>query len=212
MPNVESLLTVIAPRDFERCDESDTAFFKVDQARQYVFGDEPGWLLYVENLRPFAFIRSLRNLAEYRTAPNGLLVMDSFGSGPLRTPADYRPEPRFDDRCFAALARFERAMAARHVKLVVASVPTMPEWRARFDPTGSIQSGFKARLRAALSNPGTTLIFGDSYRPLSDADFADPVHLLWPQTAGFTRFLFERILPAQERVGKPSMLRVSHAF
>lgn len=195
MPRVATVVSLVTPRDFEDCRSEDTMFFDASVARDYVFAKTVPWHLYVTNLRPTAFAQDVIRLRRMRldSSHPASIKMDAFGSSPMQVQIGWMPEPRFDDRCFPALAELE-ATAARHgAQLVVATVPTMPRWRQRFDPDGAIGAGFRQRLREALREPTSLLIDGDAFA-VTDDDFADPVHLLRHKVTEFTRFVTGRVL------------------
>lgn len=194
MPRVATVVSLVTPRDFEDCRSEDTMFFDASVAREYVFGKNVPWHLYLTNLRPTSFALDIIRLRRMRldSSHPANIKMDAFGSSPMGARIGWMPEPRFDDRCFAALAELE-ATAARHgAQLVVATVPTMPRWRQTFDPDGAIGARFRQRLREALREPTSLLIDGDEFA-VTDDDFADPVHLLRNKVAEFTRFVTGRM-------------------
>lgn len=194
MPQVATVLSLVTPRDFEDCRSEDTVFFDESVAHRYIFAKSVPWHLYLTNLRPTAFAQDIIRLRRMRldSSHPASLKMDAFGSSPMRARIGWMPGPRFDDRCFAALADLEATAQAHRARLVVATVPTMPRWRQTFDPDGAIGAGFRQRLRQALREPTSLFIDGDALM-VADDDFADPVHLLGDKVAEFTRFLSGRM-------------------
>ncbi|MFZ1415343.1 MAG: hypothetical protein WAS73_12305 [Defluviicoccus sp.] len=195
MPRVATVVSLVTPRDFEDCRSEDTMFFDASTARDYVFAKNVPWHLYVTNLRPTAFAQDVIRLRRMRldSSHPATLKMDTYGSSPMQVGIGWMPEPRFDDRCFAALAELEATAAGHGARLVVATVPTMPRWRQRFDPDGAIGARFRLRLRTALREPTSLLIDGDEFA-VTDDDFADPVHLLRDNVAEFSRFITGRMV------------------
>ena len=190
MPQVETVLSLITPRDFEDCRSDDTVFFDERTARDYIFAKNVPWHLYLTNLRPTAFAQDIIRLRPMRLDGGhpATLKMDAFGSSPMGARIGWMPEPRFDDRCFAALAELEATAAGHGARLVVATVPTMPRWRQTFDPDAVLSVHFRQRLRQALREPTSLFIDGDAF-VVTDDDFADPVHLMGDKVAAFTRFV-----------------------
>lgn len=190
MPHVETVLSLITPRDFEDCRADDTVLFDEGAAKDYIFAKTVPWQLYLTNLRPTAFAQDIIRLRSMRLDAShpATLQMDAFGSSPMRARIGWMPEPRFDDRCFAALAELEATAVGRGARLVVATVPTMPRWRQTFDPDGGLGARFRLRLRQALREPTSLFIDGDALE-VDDDDFADPVHLMGDKVAEFTRFV-----------------------
>jgi len=189
MPQVETVLSIVAPRDFEACPASQRAFFDLQLADAYLAGEVPSWLPYVTGFRP---VYLAREAVEQENVPPGPDVMaeDGRGSSIMRKPHFWRPEPVFDPACYEGLTALEEAVAARGARLVIATLPVMPEWGERFDPDGTIIEGWMQDMRAALRRPETLLVDG---RQLGwdDERFADPVHLLYPYHRSFTDFIAE---------------------
>lgn len=63
-PQLRTVLSVMAPRDFESCGPQDAAFVDEDLARAYLAGQVPGWLPYVTGFRPLYLAREA--LARWR--------------------------------------------------------------------------------------------------------------------------------------------------
>lgn len=190
MPAVETVLTVLAPRDFEDCGDQDTRFFDPAAAAPYLFAGRTPWHLYLRNFRPVAFAKDVLRLHGMRRDPEHprSLVMDAYGSGPLRVRTGWQPRPAIDPRCFAHLARLEAGVVRQGARLVVVTLPTMPDWKRRYDPDGRIVDGLRRGIAAALTDPRTVVIDGDQYAA-GDEQFADAAHLLWQETGRFTRFV-----------------------
>ena len=201
MPAVETVLTVLAPRDFEDCRDGDTRFFDAAEAGRYLFEGQTPWHLYFTNLRPLTFARDAWQLADMRYNPESWrpVAMDRYGSSPLRVRVDWRPKPAIDAGCFAHLARLEAVVAGHGARLVVVNFPTMPEWRRMFDPDGAIAASLRQRIGATLRDGRTVVINGDQFAA-RDEQFADPAHFLWDETAGFTRFIAANAF-ARDRAG-----------
>ncbi len=188
MPDVKTVLTVLAPRDFEACPDEATAFFDERLGAAYVDGQVPRWLPYLTGFRPLYLAREVVDLRRGRPLGPEDVASDGLGSEILRAPQEWRPPPEFDEACYDGLARLEATAAARGARLVVATLPVMPEWGAAFDPGGAQVEAWTRRMAATLQQPGTLLIDG---RRLGwgDTAFADPVHLLYPHHRAFTDFV-----------------------
>jgi hypothetical protein len=186
-PHVRTVLTVLAPRDFEDCRGSPARFFDRSTARGYLDGRVSGWWLYFRNFRPLSFTRD----ALQRPGREAELVYDPHGSSPM--PGDDSDAGRaftLDRACFDALRGLAEDLERRGVRLVAATLPVMPEWARRFDPAGQEQERFRSAVAAALAGTGTVLVDGMGGYAVADGDFADPAHLHWPAVAGFTRFVW----------------------
>jgi hypothetical protein len=187
MHDVETVVSVVAPRDFADCNETDRAFFARERAARYVFEGGSPLPLYFTNLRPISFFRDAIGTAERRrnSATHAPLVMDPYGAGPIVGRTEWTEVPWLDDRCFAALGRFEAMLAARGVRLVVVSFPPSPGWTQRNDPEGALTEDFEARLGEALGEPGTLLAPSERFT-YEDALYFDYVHLQWPGAQQFS--------------------------
>ncbi|MDJ0387009.1 hypothetical protein QMO56_02690 [Roseomonas sp. E05] len=187
MPRVDTVLAVVAPRDFEACPASQRAFFDPHLGGAYLGGEVPSWLPYITGLRP---IYLAREAIEQENLPPGpeAVALDGRGSSILRKPHFWRPAPAFDPVCYEGLAALEEAVTSRGARLVVASLPVMPEWGERFDPDGTLVETWLRDMRAALRQPETLLLDGRAL-DWGDERFADPVHLLYPHHTPFTEFI-----------------------
>jgi len=187
MPRVDTVLAVVAPRDFEACPASQRAFFDPHLAGAYLGSRVPAWLPYVTGFRP---IYLAREAIEQENLPPGpdAVALDGHGSSILRKPHSWRPAPVFDPSCYEGLATLEETVTSRGARLVVSSLPVMPEWSERFDPDGSLVESWTREMRATLRQPETLFLDGRSLA-WGDERFADPVHLLYPHHSPFTDFI-----------------------
>jgi hypothetical protein len=180
MPRVATVVTVVAPRDFEQCTGPRDAFFPAALADAYVFHGMPSLPIYLSRFEPQKFvpdvvhIRGQRNDAYNRYT----LVMDDNGAGPLLVGDFWMPKPVFDDTCFAALSELERVVVGHGAKLIVAIFPLQPEWRAHFDPDGQLLGAFERRVRASLG-ASSTLVHSGLGIPSGSFHYADSIHFLW---------------------------------
>lgn len=194
LDQVETVVSVVAPRDFADCNEPERAFFSRERAARYVFEGDSPLPLYFTNLRPISFVRDALGTAERRTnsAAHGPLVMDPFGAGPIVGRAEWTEIPQLDERCFSALARFEAMLAARGLRLVLVSFPPSPGWRGQNDPEGTLTRGFEARLRATLAEPGSLFLASAPF-VFEEPSYFDYVHLQWPAARVFSAAVAERL-------------------
>ncbi|MFC7737651.1 hypothetical protein ACFQX4_17840 [Roseomonas sp. GCM10028921] len=196
MPVVDTVVAVVAPRDFESCAAEERAFFDAALTDAYLDRQVPHWLPYITGFRPFYLARE--SLARRASPPAD--PQDPLGSSILRKPHFWRPAPSLDPRCYAALTELEETVASRRARLVVAPLPVMPEWAAQFDPDGSLIAAWTDGIRAALVLPGTVIADGTTLR-WDNARFADPVHLLYPHHTPFTEFIADAIARHAEQAG-----------
>jgi hypothetical protein len=204
MPRVRTVVTVVAPRDFESCPPQDTAFFDPDLARGYLSGGLPGWVLRIAGFRPLHLVRDALRLRRESEEGPGRTHDDGHGSSILQYRQEWRPPLRIDDRCYAGLARLEAAAAKAGARLAVVAFPVMPEWAAVFDPDGT---GVEEWVRdtAASLRLDTSLLIDGRALAWDDSRFADPVHLLYPHHRPFTRFILDEMArrwPAAATAGR----------
>ncbi|MFC7738945.1 hypothetical protein ACFQX4_24840 [Roseomonas sp. GCM10028921] len=188
MPEVTTVVTVVAPRDFESCVPEERAFFDTSLAEAYLDRQVPHWLPYITGFRPAYLAREF--LARKARMPAD--AQDPLGSSILRRPHSWRPAPAFDARCYSALTELEATVTSHGARLVVAPLPIMPEWAAQFDPDGSLIKSWTGAIRAALIQPETVIADGTALQ-WDDTRFADPVHLLYPHHTPFTGFIADAI-------------------
>jgi hypothetical protein len=188
MPNLQNVITIVAPRDFEDCSPQATQIFDPALGVAFIQNRIPVWLPYVVNMRAPYILRTAITLPSERA----LNAQDAYGSSPLKQAISWRPAPVFDERCFVAFKQYSLSMAQKHIRLWIVTVPTMPEWADSYDPTGAIIEEWTHRLKA-LSQNGTQIVDGREISFRSD-QFADSVHLLSPFQREFSQFIAERSL------------------
>lgn len=194
MPSVATVVSVVAPRDFEQCTSPNDAFFPSTLAEAYVFDGLPPFPIYLANLAPHKFARDIFRIREMRNNPHSLLtlVMDEHGAGPLRTPGEWLPKPAFDDMCFTALSELERTVTAHGARLIVTTLPLQPEWRALHDPDGQLTAAFERRVRGALAHPSTMFQAGSELAPQS-LSYGDAVHFLWDSAKRYSAHVADTV-------------------
>jgi hypothetical protein len=182
MPRVTTVVSVLAPRDFERCTSPRDAFFSSTLAEAYIFDGLPAFPIYLANLAPHKFVRDIFRIRQMRSTT---LVMDEHGAGPLHAANEWLPKPAFDDMCFAALSELERTVTAHGARLVVATLPLQPKWRDMYDPDGQLVATFERRARGAFVHP-STLFHAGSQAASPSYSYADAVHFLWDSTVRYS--------------------------
>jgi hypothetical protein len=205
----ESVLYIVAPRDFEDCTPADTRLFDPVLTALYLRRKVPSWAPYAINFKWHYLITQVGRIQEQRksSSPN-FLSSDESGWSPLRVPKSWMPEPVFDPRCFEALRDFDAQLEARNVRLVVATLPVKPLWRSTFDPDLTIVAEWKARIRSEI-RPGSIFIDGTALE-WTDARFVDPVHLLPDAGIAYSRFLAGRLNAVLAGRGQSQELRTSN--
>jgi len=199
MKKVKTVLSVVSPRDFEQCSGPKDGFFSATLANAYVFDGLSPFPIYLTNFRPVDFFKQTLQIKGMRTDPDYYftMMMDEYGSGPLRKRFSWLPEPLFQNMCFSALTELEKLVNAAGDKLVVTDFPLQPEWRAKYDPRGDVVRSFEARIRAALKMPSTLFLRGTEMASDSLVH-ADSVHYLWESAVEYSARLADRISAAPQ--------------
>ena len=200
---VKTVVSVVAPRDFAQCNEAERDFFAPERARSYVFDGRSPLAIYLANFRPIPFLRDAMTIAEKRSSPkaHGPLFMDSYGSGPIEGRSDWTAPPRFDDKCFDALADFQAMLADRGVRLVLVSFPSSPDWLAEHDPQGDVTREFESRLRAALKSDDS-LFRSSAAFAFESSRYFDYVHLQWEGAQKFSSTVAGWLAAKQAAAGR----------
>jgi hypothetical protein len=190
-PAVKTVVTVVAPRDFDSCAPSETKFLNRTLAKLYLDRRAPSWAPYLANPRASYVVLEGMTINDHEKPGDteAIHAMDAYGTNPMPAKISWRPAPIMDQRCFSALEDYSLRMKRRGVQLVLATVPVMPEWAATFDPDGKLIDAWTRRMKAAIG-PEAIFVDGRQY-PLPDAQFGDPVHLLAPAHIAYSRFVAE---------------------
>jgi len=192
MPRVQTVVVVVAPRDFENCAPSQQAFFDTRLGHAYLSRYIPARLLYVTGFRPLYLAREALTARANRGESEFDTLEDDYGSSVLRKPHGWRPPMRIDPRCYEGVTALEDVAAAKGARLVIATVPIMPEWAATQDPDGHRIAEWVRRIGTALRRESSVMVDG---RVLAwgDARFADPVHVVYPYHRQFSEFIADAI-------------------
>jgi len=192
-PSVDTVLVVLAPRDFDACPASQAAFMNTWLAKQYIARRVPYWLPYLVNPR----ISYLITEAQTRTKsnrglnPQSSLEMDAYGSSLMLGPAPWRPKPIIDAECFDVLRGLSVFLDEADIKFIVATIPVMPEWRDQFDRDGLIYKAWTQDIRQNLV--GDAMFLDGSDIDWGDEAFADPVHLMPDYARHYSDMIAERV-------------------
>lgn len=196
MREVRTVVTVVAPRDFEECRSAKEQFFSNFNTRMYVFDRLLPFPVYLMNFRPVSFVEDVMHLKRMRTDPNYeyTMMMDRYGSSLLHATSNWLPKPIFDPNCFAALTELEKVVNRAGASLIVAAFPLENEWHAKYDADGFVIRGFEARLRKSLKSPSTRFISGSSLDDYKSLQYADSVHLLLRGAVSYSDLLTDQIV------------------
>ena len=188
----KTLMTVVAPRDFEGCSRHRTAFFDYGVADQYIEGNGYEWWLYFRNFR-------LRDVLMHAFEADGRRNLiennDQFGSGPLQTDVPDAGRPfKPEAQCYSELTQLANLLSSRDIQFIVVTLPIMQGWAELYDDDGTTRAEFKSAIDSALAPTKAILVDGMSEWHAPDFAFTDPAHLQWPETADFTRFVWRSAL------------------
>jgi hypothetical protein len=187
MPNLQSVITVVAPRDFESCSPQETQIFEPVLGSWFLKRRIPAWVPFIINMKSTYLLKTALSVSQERAS--GSLAFDDYGGSPMTQANSWRPALGFDERCFTAFEKYSRRMAERGTPLVIATIPIMPNWADTFDRRTIDE--WANRLKA-LAQSGTRVIDGREISFRSE-QFADPVHLLSPFHKHYSRFIVQRL-------------------
>ncbi|WP_454643661.1 hypothetical protein [Bradyrhizobium liaoningense] len=195
--NAKTVMMVLAPRDFQGCSRSPTAFFDPDLVDQFIDRKlsnrlHRAWLRFRNFRLKDVFFHVL--YAEERRSE---LQFDEFGSGPLvRDVPDVGYPVKPESSCYSELTGLATWLESKGIQFVAVTFPVMPGWAARHDRSRSIREQFRSAVGSALAPTQAILVDGMTEWQVPDSAFTDPVHLQWAETAAFTRYVWRA---AQQR-------------
>jgi hypothetical protein len=191
--STETIVVVYSPRDFEQCDPADANFVEPDQVRRFLSGQLPGWVVHVVNFRPLYLAKAMLTVKRHRDPTvKGPIVSDMYGTSPLVRTIPWDPPFKVDPRCFDAVGQLQDMANQRGISLMIATVPPMPRWAEKHDPTGAKYDDWIRRLRNKL-NPKTVFVDGRAFG-WGNERFADPVHLISPYHTEFSETLAKTLV------------------
>lgn len=196
---VREVLLIASPEDFKACTKFRTEVFDARDADAYVFGKASPWPYYMKYFSPGSLLRNAMTVAKQRSGENAVdpLVFDRYGSGPVRMTGDrdtllYGAVERLDQTCFEALGQMAAKMKQEGRRLMVASTPMHPEWRALYDADGAVLRQFSTRIRQAIEPFGGEYWDAASAGLIGEEGFYDGIHLRWSAVAPFSAALAQQ--------------------
>ncbi|MGH8531222.1 MAG: hypothetical protein ACREV1_00480 [Gammaproteobacteria bacterium] len=195
MPRVNTVLSVLAMRDFSDCASNPAEFFDANEAAAYIFERRSPWYLYFKNFRPVPFLRFVLD-------PPILENMDQYGWSPKELQPDPRENVIVDETCFTHLRELSHTLAARDINFVGVLLPPMPAWLHKYDPQGVRDRAFRAAVASHVYPQRTVLIDAAQGLELTDQDFTDPAHIHAASVPTFMRYLLHE-LEKREVPGTP---------
>jgi hypothetical protein len=198
--SVRHVIMIASPQDFEACTTHPSAVFDRASADQFVFGGAWKWGYYFRFFDPVSLARNAVRVASMRSNANPLdsLVFTPFGDGPIITQEDrgsleYGEIHGFDPSCFAPVREIAGRLASEGRRFVLVSTPLHPEWKRRYDPTGTTRREFETKSLAALAGTGGEFLNGDASTSLDARAFVDGIHLRWSAAQKFSEMLASEI-------------------
>lgn len=185
--NLDTLLVVYHIRDFENCRASRREFVNPIYLNGYITGAIPRWLPYVTGFHPEHLFNEARRLQKEKSDPLPAR-RDEFGGEVLTKVYDWNPAPSVDESCYDAVTDLEAVAREHDLRLIIATLPPKPSWLDEFDPDGTLQDEWITRLKAHITDPDTIFVDGRDF-PVTDDQFADPVHLIDPYHTAYSRFV-----------------------
>lgn len=195
---VSTVITIVAPQDFESCTPEERAVFSREDGNAYVFDRSFGYLFYFTHFDPWTQTRNAFLMARRRSNDTTFdsVVMDDYGTGRITQVLDRDwayPNMRLDEACFAEFRALALGLRQRGIEFFVVNTPIKPDWLRKHDPDGKIVAAFDAGMRRALQGAGAR--YWDAHRELDLATpaFADPIHLKWDAARRFSREIAARL-------------------
>jgi hypothetical protein len=187
-PKLETVMMVLTPRDFQGCLRNPTAFFDPDLVDQFLAGKiSRAWLRF-RNFR----LRDVFLHAVYADERSAQVQFDQCGSSPLVSEVQDTGYPvRPESSCYAEVTRLAALLESKGIKFIAVTFPVMQGWAERHDRSGAAQAHFRSGIESAVAPTKAILVDGMANWRAPDSSFTDPVHLQWPETAAFTRFVWE---------------------
>jgi hypothetical protein len=134
----ETVMMVLAPRDFQGCSRNPTSFFDTDLVDQFLDGKVYRAWLRFRNFR----LKDVFFHAIYADERRSQLQYDQFGSGPLVTKVSdtghrFVPEPSR----YSELTHLASFLESRGIQFIAVTFPVMQGWaeRPRRDYTSALQ-------------------------------------------------------------------------
>ena len=185
---LETVMMVLAPRDFQGCSRNPAAFFNPDLVDRFIAGEvNKAWLRF----RNFS-LKDIFFHAIYADERRPQLQYDKFGSGPLMTGVPDTGQPvALEPGCYSELRRLAGMLEAKGIQFIAVTFPVMQGWAERHDRSGVRQAQFRSAIESALAPTKAILVDGMAHWRAPDSSFTDPVQLQWPETAAFTRFVWQ---------------------
>ena len=184
-PQVEDVLLIVSPRDYQTCQGPEQAFDPVD-ANKFVFERTWKWSFYLRYFDPISLVRNANMRAHHEAEARAMgfaIEFTDFGDGPADTTQDrglfYGAMPRPDPACFDAVRSIATKLAQENRRFTLVITPLHPQWNARYDADGEVRRQFVQANATALRGTGARLWNADAAGVLGARAFTDAIHLRW---------------------------------
>lgn len=198
-PTTERVVMIVDPEDFAGCWKSRTEVFNRRDADDYVYNESWHWKYYMRYFSPGSLIRNAKTVKAQRAdlIEFDPLVFNRYGDGPLNTENSrellYGKPEALDQTCFQALKSLASHLDAQDRKFLVVSTPLNPDWKAKYDPQGSVMAEFSSEIIRALAGTDATYWNADKEWQASSESFIDAIHMRWSTVKKFTHVLANQI-------------------
>ncbi len=193
-PSISDLLLLLDPLDMSACHVVKSEVFDPQDAAAYLSGAAE-LKYYFRYFDPYSLLGNAIHLKERKAdlIPADPLVFTQYGDGPLGVAPwqgiQYGRSEALDPKCQRALADLAKDVSASGRKLLVVTMPVLPEWSKQFDPRGSVRHQLADAIHLAVQ--GTSAGFWDAWttESLPLDGYVDAYHLRWNAARRFTERL-----------------------
>lgn len=195
-PDVRRVILIASSLEWGDCRPNARPVLDVPAADRFVFGDKPRITFYMKSFNATTLLRNTIDLRRRRADQTWFdsVVLNKFGDAPVQPKGDRREwylPPKITDQCLTTLRRTARTLNAQGIQFAVVESPMNPRWREQFDPSGTVTSLMRRRIREALG--GTRAMLIEDHNGFTTADFYDAVHMRKSSTPRFTRSVLSEV-------------------
>lgn len=190
IPSIHQVMTILAPEDLTGCDTTNPRVFDPEDADKFVYRRAWTFPLYLKYFDPVTLIK---NVFLLRRSGLESLTFDRYADGPLDTSETrgltYGELPPLDPSCLRSLRQLAQELDAKGLRFVVVTMPLNPEWKARFDPKGTVMRQASRQIESALAGTSATFWDADHDFAMNRGAFIDAIHIRWSAAKVFSRAL-----------------------
>jgi len=199
-PNLQTIVLMLGPPDFENCTTMPAQLFDPDDASGYAFKHEVAAPLYLRYFAPVLYLRRARNFQERRVPLQGEFWMDEYGSSPLQWTPEMIKGLRygalnFDRFCVDHLLRLVAEVKAKGIRPVVVFSPVHPDYRRQYPEAVNRMREIAHTVES--EHREDVDLFNLSESDFEAGDFFDAVHLQWTAVQKYSDKLAHLVLPGK---------------